>query len=117
MAAAGQSLLHYLHPKMDYVHRHLVNLDVDLPIATNCYNRAVELKEQSAKEFNHAEFAASFASTRAAQRNYRQMLWEYREYAEQFKEYASEDMQLYLAMPYELPRYFASFDHTAIAGE
>ena len=45
------------------------------------------------------------------------MLWEYREYAERFKEYATEDMQLYLEMPYELPRFFASFDHTTASHE
>ena len=117
VAAAAQSLLHYLHPKMDYVHRHLVSLQVELPKAQACAAEAVRLKQRSAQEFNDGRFALSFASARAAQRNYRQMLWEYREYAERFKEYATEDMQLYLEMPYELPRYFASFDHTAVTGE
>ncbi len=117
VAAAAQSLLRYLHAKMDYVHRHLVNLDVDLPQARVCAAEAVRLKEQSAKQFDDGRFAASFASARAAQRNYRQMLWEYREYAEQFKGYTTGEMHLYLQMPYELPRYFASFDHTAVGKE
>jgi len=114
VAAAAQSLLRYLDAKMEYVNHHLVDLNVDVPRARKCFAKAVQLKDQSAEEFNNSRFATSFRSARAAQRNYRQMLWEYREYALQFREYASVEMQLYLMMPYELPRYFASFDHTAV---
>ena len=113
-AAAAQALLGYLHPKMEAVHRQLVALQVDVPKARLCHDQAVLLKEQSAREFAADNYAASFQSARVAQRNYRQMLWEYRAYAERFKAYVATDMQLYLTVPYGLPRYFASFDHRAV---
>jgi len=113
-AATAQALLRYLHEKMYYVNRHLLDLDVDVPAARAAYNKAIALKQQSAQEFDQGQFARSFTTARAAQRSYRQMLYEYREYAEQFRKYAPEPMHLYLMMPYDLPKYFASFDHTTV---
>ncbi len=114
VAATMQSLLRYQHEKMAYVNRSLVDLEVDVPAARAAFDQAVKLKAQSAQEFAQAKFAASFVTARAAQRHYRLMLYHYREYAEQFREHAPQPMHLYLMMPHGLPKYFASFDHTAV---
>ncbi len=113
-AAATQSLLSYLHPKMAHVHNSLVDLKVDVAEAEFCFNQAISWKKESTAQFRRDDYAASFAAARTAQRYYRKMLWEYREYAKDFRDYASADMQMYLRVPYGLPRYFASFDHTAV---
>ncbi len=114
VASTVQALVNYQHEKMDWVNSSLIALDVDVPWARDAFNRAVELKDQSAREFGDDRFGQSFRTARAAQRHYRRMLWAYREHAVRFKDRVPEHLHIYLMMPYGLPKYFASFGDTLV---